>query len=393
MHKIPKVILLIEDSSSYCRELIRGISRYAQLKGPWTIYRDIHNSSYQHNLVYRKEFFDHLHNINADGLITRSPQKSMLITQKGVPTIIAITETDALPEMPRLDIDHIKVGQCAAEYFIEKGYKNFAFYGNVKFYWTSQRYKGFSEYARGAGYPVYCYEHPSTKAIRDRGFDFKLGNLADWLKTLPKPTAVMACSDSWAVNLIEAAKIADLHIPEQLALVGVDNDEPICESCFPRLSSIALNGELGGYKMAEMLDALMKGEKMRGQKILVEPVRVVTRTSTDIMAVTDEDVARSLQFIRANQRNLIQVTDVAEAVGVSLRTLQNKFRQSLNRTILDEMKNIRIAYAKELLLNSDMNVSEISDYMNFPGINSFSRYFKTETGHSPMEYRKHYGRF
>jgi LacI family transcriptional regulator len=137
----------------------------------------------------------------------------------------------------------------------------------------------------------------------------------------------------------------------------------------------------------------MKGEKKCGQKILVSPVRVITRTSTDIMVVEDEDVAHSLQYIRTNQRNLIQVVDVAEAVGVSLRTLQNKFRQSLDRTILEEIKNTRISYAKDLLLSSDMNVSEISDYMNFPGINSFSRYFKNETKLSPMEYRKQYGRF
>ena len=392
-NKIPKVILLIEDASSYCRELIRGISRYAQLKGPWTIYRDIHNSSYSHGLIYRKEFFDHLHNIDADGLITRSPKKSMQITQKGVPTIIAITETDAPEDMPRLDIDHIKVGEMAAEYYIEKGYKNFAFYGNIKYYWTARRYKGFSDYIQQAGYQAYCYDHPSMTAIKEKGFDFKLRNLADWLKTLPKPTGIMACSDSWAVNVIEAAKIAGIHIPEQLALMGVDNDEPICESCFPRLSSIALSGELGGYNMAELLDNLMKGEKICGQRILVKPVQVVTRTSTDIMAVSDADVAQSLQYIRANQRNLIQVTDVAESVGVSLRTLQNKFRQTLDRTILEEIKNTRISYAKELLLNSDMNVSEISDYMLFPGINSFSRYFKDETGLSPMEYRKQYGRF
>ncbi len=392
-HKIPKVILLIEDASSYCRELIRGISRYAHLKGPWTIYRDIHNSSYSHGLVYRKEFFDHLHNIDADGLITRSPKKSMLITQKGVPTIIAITETDAPPEMPRLDIDHLKVGETAAKYYIEKGYKSFAFYGNIKYYWTAQRCKGFSEYLQNAGHPVVCYDHPPINAIREKGFDFKLRNLADWLKTLPKPTAIMACSDSWAVNLIEAAKIAEIHIPEQLALMGVDNDEAICESCFPRLSSISLNAEVSGFKMAEMLDGMMKGRQAQGERILVQPVQVVTRPSTDITAVTDDDVAQSLQFIRTNQRNLIQVADVAAAVGVSLRTLQNKFRENLDRTILDEIKNTRISYAKELLLNSDMNISQISDYMAFSGTNGFSRYFKTETGLSPFEYRKKYGRF
>ncbi|MFI4910223.1 MAG: DNA-binding transcriptional regulator [Sedimentisphaeraceae bacterium JB056] len=392
-NKIPRVILLIEDSSSYCRDLIRGISRYSHLKGPWTIYRDIHNSSYSHGRSYRKEFYDHLSKINADGLITRSPKRSKHITDRGIPTITARTEVNLDENMPRLDINHIEVGKIGAEYFMQKGYKSFAFYGNLNYYWASQRHKGFAERLNEAGFSASWYRHPSLKTISEKGFEYKLNNLADWLKTLPKPTAIMACSDAWATNVIESAKIANIHIPEQLALLGVDNDEPICESCFPRLSSIQLNGELGGYKMAELLDKLMKGEKQCGQKILVSPVRVITRTSTDIMVVEDEDVAHSLQFIRTNQRNLIQVVDVAEAVGVSLRTLQNKFRESLDRTILEEIKNTRISYAKELLLNSDMNVSEISDYMNFPGINSFSRYFKTETSLSPMEYRKQYGRF
>ncbi|HBG28033.1 MAG: hypothetical protein A2Y10_17555 [Planctomycetes bacterium GWF2_41_51] len=389
-HKMRKVILVIEDASSYCRELIRGISRYAQVHGPWAIYRNIHDSSYRHGRELRKEFYDHLYEIDADGLITRSPERTKEITKKGVPTVIAITETHASGNIPKLDIAHDLIGKMAAEYFIERGYTNFAFYGNIRYHWTRLRYEGFK--AAAGKHNFYYYDHPTNREILTKGVDFKINHLASWLVTLPKPVGLMACSDAWAVNVIEACKLVSIHIPEQLAILGVDNDEPICLTCFPQLSSISLNAETSGFKAAQLLDDLMNGRKPENKKIFVEPVQVVTRTSTDVMAITDNDVAESLQFIRASRREPIQVIDVASKVGVSRRTLQNKFRQKLNRSILDEIKNSRIAYAKELLLNTDMNISEISNYMNFPGINSFSRYFKNETELSPIEYRRKYGR-
>ncbi|AQQ71861.1 Xylose operon regulatory protein [Limihaloglobus sulfuriphilus] len=391
--QIPKVILAIEDSSSYCRDLIKGISRYARVHGPWSIYRDIHDSSYLHGRNYRKEFYEHLQDIEADGLITRSPKRTMKLTRKGIPTIVAITESKAVGDFPKLQINHIAVGEMAAKYFLEKGYKNFAFYGDTKYLWTKMRYKGFRNIVEKSRCSLTCYDPPPAKTIMQKGFGYKINHIADWLSSLEKPIAVMASSDAWAVNVIEAARIAGINIPEQLSLIGVDNDVPICDTCFPQLSSIHLNSEQAGFKIAELLDRIMKGEKTYEHIVKVEPVQVITRVSTDTLAVEDEDVVTAMRYIRAMKREPVQITEVAEEAAVSLRTLQKKFKENLNSTILDEIKRTRINYIKELLLNTDMSITKVSDFLYFSGTNSFSRYFKANTGYSPLEYRKKYGRY
>lgn len=393
MPKYPKIILVIEDSRAHGRALLRGISRYARFNGPWTIYRDVYNPSYGHGAYIKNEVYSRFEKIAADGVITRNPEKTRQLTKKGIPTIIAISQKNPPKGTSYLTINHSAVGKMGAEYFLDKGYKNYAFCGYKKMYWSICREKAFAETLQKHGYESSAYNAPTKNKLKKLKFDSEIEHLALWLDKLSKPIAIMACNDNRAANVIEAAKIAGIHIPEEIAILGVDNDDLICNMSNPPLSSIILNAEKGGYQAAELLDEMMKSDERVIKKIFIEPVQIIERESTDILAVEDKDVSNAMRFIRENKKEPIQVSDVIESVFTSRRCLQKKFRKYFNRTILNEIKNTRIEYAKQLLLDTHMNISEISDHMNFSGVNSFSRYFKEYTKLSPLEYRKKYGPF
>ncbi len=388
MSQIPKIIMVIEDSSSYCRSLIWGFSEYVRLHGPWTIFRDFHNPAYGPGANLRREFYKRLERIDADGIITRNPKKTEFLTAKGVPTIVAKTELHLAGHLPRLSLDHTGIGQMAARHFLDRGYQNFAYCGFKNELFSNLREDGFRQAVKKADFQVQSYVHPTRNNLRRKGVKYEIENIARWLKSLKKPTALLACSDARAINIMEAAKIAQIHIPEHLAILGVDNDDLLCNTCEIPLSSIHLNAHKAGFKAAQLLHNLIKGEKMTGQVITISPIQVVTRTSTDIMAIEDDEVVKALQFIRENRRKPIQVSDVVEAVTTSRRCLQGKFSDKLGRTILSEIQNTRISLAQELLLDSDMNITEIAQYLNFSGVDSFSRYFKNITNTSPMSFRK-----
>ncbi len=185
--------------------------------------------------------------------------------------------------------------------------------------------------------------------------------------------------------------MAGLHVPEQVAIVGVDNDELVCELSDPPLSSVALNVERGGYEAAEMLDKLMAGKESIKKDIIVEPMHVVTRQSTDILAVEDPEVADAMRFIRRHSKRIIQVSDVVDSVGLSRRVLQQRFRRIFGRSIYDEIKRCRLEQIVLVLAETDLSISQIASAFGYAGIEKLSRYFQREKGMTPLAYRKQYG--
>lgn len=388
MHELPRILLSIESSRGFGRDLLTGISDFTRIHSPWTTSRK--PPFFRHGKTDSPPDVDMIKG-ELDGVITRVPEEIPKVQQSGVPAIFA---TALVPpgfaidtHYPVISSDHQAIAQMAFDYFIEQGFSNIAYCGFGDVSWSQGRRDAFRDYAHSKGHKVFCYDQPSGYS-----WDKEIPIIADWLKDLPKPVAVLACSDDRAENLVEAAKISKVKIPEEVAVLGIDNDMLICNLSNPTISSIVLNTKKIGYEAAELLDKLIReDEVMDGQKLLIQPMYVEVRQSTDILAIEDSDMARALSFIRQNTREPMQVQDVVDASGVSRRVLENRFRKAINRSVLQEIRRVRVKAITRIVCDTNKSIKSIAMSLGFTSVDHISRYFKKEKGMSLLQYRQEYG--
>ena len=208
-----------------------------------------------------------------------------------------------------------------------------------------------------------------------------------WLKPLPKPIGILTWTTNCGREVINACRKADLLIPEQIAVLAADEDELLCELCNPPLSGIALTSERIGYEAAATLDRLMKGRRPTENLILIEPTGVISRQSTDTLAIDDVDVAHTVAFIRNHAGDQIQVEDVLRNVAVSRSQLERRFQEILGRTPAAEIRRVHLERAKRLLEETDMTIPKIAFASGFGSREYLAYVFKFETGLTPREYR------
>jgi len=367
---------------------MRGIARYSRLHGPWMFYQQ--PAFYLKSSNNSKVLLSTIKELDADGIIMREIPQSRGIIDLGIPAIISSAQKTSIPGAANIVGDVEADGKMAAEHLLERGFKNFAYCGfSDDLWWSKARGESFEKTIGQAGYKVHFYEQPKAKAKRTWAKEQFI--LADWLKSLPKPTGLMACIDERSANVVEACKIAGLYIPEEVAVIGVDNDDLICDLSTPPLSSIALNDEMTGYNAAELLDKLMAGEKTTQQVITLSPTHVVTRQSTDTFAIDDPDVIEAVRFIHNNATEQILVDDVVNHVAMTRRTLQRRFHAVLGRTISDEIMHTRIELACKMLVETNQPISLIALNLGQADINHVSRWFKKLKGMTPLAYKKKYG--
>ena len=385
MVHIPKIVLLIEASRTCERDFLRGIAKYSRLHGPWAFYR---NPKYYIRAGKKQVSIDQIRQWKPDGIIVSDTQDIDKITSISIPTIIH-TVKQRYPNLPSIVGDCQRSAAMAAEHLLACGFRNFAFCGLGHFYWSQERYDSFRNTLAAKGIAVNFYELMKSK--RRRSHEAEQKSLVEWLSGLPKPVGLMACADDCSQNVIEACKIAEIKIPDQIAVIGVDNDDMVCELSNPPLSSIALNFERAGYLAGQLMDQLIAGETGIDQEIVVEPTHVVVRESTDILAIEDQDVSRAVRFIRQNAKQLIQVPDVLTAVSCSQRSLHEKFVKILGRTVHDEIKRMRVEQIALMLRETDLTISQIAFDLGYSDANHISRYFRSAKGISPLDHRKRYG--
>ena len=382
MEAMKKVIILIETSWAYGRGLLRGIAKYSRINSNWLVHREYRMLE---NVVGEFE------KIEADGMIVRGSADPRLrkLLASGVPSVV-VHYNKEFAGMPTVSTDNESIGTIAAQHLMDRGFTNFAFCGYDNMSWSIERGEAFASRVSSNGT---CHFFEQPHAGDQFIWENELPLLIDWIKALPKPIGIMGCNDDRAENVMEACKLAQIDIPEQVALIGVDDDEFVCDLSNPSLTSVALNTDRAGYQVAELLDNMMRGRDFENESVVVEATHVVTRQSTNILAVADSDVAASLRYIREHSRQPLQVSDVVDSVMISRRNLQQKFNTVLGKTIYDEIRKARTEQIAELLINTSMSVSRIAHELGFPGIEHVSRYFKQEKGISPQAYRKKNGQF
>ena len=384
MREIPKVALLVETARGFGRDLLQGIARYSRLHGPWSFH--ITPGDYKQVVPKIKQW-------GGTGIIARIPDKhvAQAILNAGVPTIaLGLTDEQLSPGNPLSKISEISsdaraVSKMAADHLLERQFIHFAYVGSEDRGWSRRREQAFYNYLAKRGFDTHIYRQP--KRPQERMWEREQAYLAKWIAELPTPIGLLACDDDRGREVLEACTLAGLNVPEDVAVVGVDNDDVFCDLADPPLSSVALNVESAGYRAAQLLDGMMSGKIRKPRRIVVEAVAVVNRRSTDIVAIDDQDLTAALQFIRrANGRDL-SVGSVVEQVSVSRRMLEKRFRQTVGRSILEDIHLVRLEQAKRLLLETPYPVSKIARLAGFGTTGYFIQFFLKRMGKTPRRYR------
>ena len=197
----------------------------------------------------------------------------------------------------------------------------------------------------------------------------------------------MCANDEWGYYVIEACRLGNINVPDDVMVLGSDNDIFLCETIHPQLSSIARNIEKAGYRAAELLDYMFQGKKIK-ESIYIEPIRIVTRASTDMLLIEDDEIVSALRYIRENIKNKISVSDIVDATNLSRRPLELRFKKRLKITIAEELRKIRADTIASLLVDTDLTVSQIALTVKFIDIQHISSFFKKVKGMTPKEYRE-----
>jgi LacI family transcriptional regulator len=372
-----RIVLLVETSREFGRQLIIGIARYSRLNGPWTFYKE---------QIGLKSSIPHLTSWKPDGIIMRDSLIKNELLELKIPTILVQHDSSCPKNLPVIKTNSLSIAKMASEHLIEKGFKNFAFCGFDNYEWSNKRKLYFTQYNDEAGFMTHIYFSPKSIKIYD--WENEQRHVSEWIKTLPKPVGMLACNDDRGQHILEVCKRIGFKVPEDVAVIGVDNDPMICEIGDPPLTSIALNVESAGYEAAKLLDQLINKKKIVGKQIMVNPSHIVQRQSSDILAVNDTEVALAIQYIRNNTKNKILVKDVVETTNISRRTLEKRFRKTIHRSIYDEIRLVRVELISKLLIETNLPISQITSFFNFTDVEHISRYFKKEKGIGLREFRK-----
>ncbi|AWW28778.1 transcriptional regulator [Echinicola strongylocentroti] len=381
-----KVILLLDFAEEYSKSLLKGISKYSAENGPWTFCR---MPLYYRETVGIKGILDWAKDWGADGIIGQfyNNMDLEMVIDSRIP-IIAQDFKERFEVLPNITGNYHKMGALGADYFLKKGFKHFAFYGFNNIVWSRERAEGFENQVNKHGYKVHYFEHrksPSTDI-----WHYKSKSLSNWLLKLPKPIALMTCDDNQALHITEACRQNNIRIPEEVAVLGVDNDVMLCELSDPPLSSIAMDIEKGGYEAAKLLEHMIIHDHEPSYDIIVEATQIITRQSTDIYATNDEYIASSLRYIHQHIENNLNVEDVVKQVPLSRRSLEKRFLQITGYPIYKYISNLRTEKFSQKLLETDMTVLEIAMDLGLNDSKNIARQFRQIKGCNPIEYRKKY---
>ncbi|MEA1951949.1 MAG: substrate-binding domain-containing protein, partial [Planctomycetota bacterium] len=323
MSKIPRVALLIESSRGYGRGLLRGIAGYIGRYGPWSIYH--------HERALGDPVPAWMSRWQGDGIIARiaNPHLAEMIANRGLPTV-ELRDLYPIPNVPVVESESRAVVRLAVDHLLERGFEHLAYCGLPGADYSERRRKYFVDFVSEAGYEPLLYSGRAQRRTANISTIEATGLLdedavAKWLKSLPKPVGLLAANDVRAQQVINACTEHGVAVPQDVAVIGVNNDELVCDMCHPKLTSVEPDTKKIGYEAARLLDRLMKGRKPLQQRILIQPTGVVSRESTNVMAMADRDVAAALQYIREHACDGISVHNVLEHISLSLSTLHRRF--------------------------------------------------------------------
>ena len=382
--KKAKNIALLMHNLSYCRDLLRGIQRYMiDQNKDWFLHDDQINTS----------TIRILQQWNPDVVIAFIIDRKIVphLQQLKCPVINLCSRVEA-KGIPLLTVNNIAVGRMAANHFLERHFENFGFFGHPHTQSSSSRDReeGFVTRLAEKGFTVHTLlaDYQPRLLVQSKWANVHR-RIEAWLNKIPKPAAIFACHDVPARHVANISWRMGLKIPEQIAVLGVDNDEIECHLARPPLSSIAIPGEKIGYETAILVDRMFRKKSSIEEKTYqFEPIEVVTRQSTDIMAIANSDVRLALGYIRKNAHLPFDVHDVVENTCLGRRVLERYFRKLLGRTILQEIWHARVDLVKKLLRETNLAMPQIAARSGFADPQHMAVVFRKVANMSPTEYRR-----
>ncbi|ACB75598.1 transcriptional regulator, AraC family [Opitutus terrae PB90-1] len=364
-----------------CAAMLKGIAHYERSHRPWAAFLDDEaRAEVDPHWVRSKKW---------QGVISRhtTPALARVCAEQKLP-LVDLNDCPPLDGVAKIRPDNLALGHLGAEHFLERGYRYFGFSGFADQGWSGERRDGFVEALALAGHSCDVQDVAYPGDLTPFWDARQIATLSPWLKRIPKPCAIMACNDMRALQVISAAQTAGFLVPEEVAVLGTNNDTIRCELAYPPLSSVATNAFQSGYQAAEHLAALMAGETAELLDRRIEPLGVVTRQSTDILAMGDRNVAAAVSYIREHACHGICVEQVLKQAFASRSQLEKKFRRYIGRSPQAEIRRVQVAKIRQLLFETNFPLKKIAELAGFEHVEYMCVVFKRLTGDSPGNYRK-----
>ena len=380
-NQLKRVALLLESDMAFDRAIARGVGDYIRSQAGWVILMD----------PMTKPTMKSLQHWNPDGIITsiHLPAIDEIASLKKIPMVgfgSFSEELDGHLKFPIVTSNQHEIGQMAAQHFINNGIRHFAFCGGDETApWCRQRREGFIEELKKHNHSCDIFE-PSFNSPTN--MSDAIHSLSNWLNTLPKPTGVFAFFDGWARWILDACVLQKIQVPQQISVLGVDNDRWLCELSQPSLCSIDTNARNAGYKAAELMNQIMTTDTPPPAFTFISPSKVVERDSSNYMAFDDPEVAFALRYIKEHACDPITTADVLKVTDMSNSTAYRKFMKAIGRSIHNEIQRTQMSRVKELLTTTNLNVSAISLRAGFENVRYLTQVFRDLTGQTPTEYRR-----
>lgn len=379
-----KILLLTDFSSGYSRNLLKGIVRYSKEVGNWSFQR---MPLYYRMLYGENGVVEWAKKWQADAIIAQLTDVNIeLLNDLNIPIIVQ-NYRDRNKAVSNLTGDYFNTGVMAAKFFLNRGYRNFAFYGFKGAIWSRERADGYSHEIEKQEYKLAILENDN----KDREeWSYNHTVLGNWLQSLPKPVALFACDDHFALQISETCNVYNINVPDDIAILGVDNDDLLCNISDPPLSSIVLDVENGGYNAGKLLHQLITKEITEPFNIVVNPLIIERRKSTEKYAVSDKNIRTILNYIEKNYANHLSVEELVKQVPLSRRVLEKKFKEETGESLYQYIQNYRIDQFTRLLITTDYSLFEAALQSGFENYKNVSRVFRKYKSLSPAEYRKRY---
>ena len=373
-----RVALVMGLADTYEHGIARGVVRYAKTREHWDLYG--------YGWMFRP--FDALEVWNGDGIIARveSAADAAGLERLAAP-VVDVAGAYPSPSFWAVTNDDEATGRRAGVYLVTCGFPRFAYCGVARTDWSERRKRGFLEAVRGVDPAPSVFEE--SLAWWER-LDSK-GRLRRWLAGLRRPLAIFACNDTAGLKLASLCRDLGIPVPDSAAILGVDNEDILCEMTYPSLSSIELNCEEIGYRAAALLEEIMTaGARARGpaRAVVVPPRSVVERESTRVYAGDDQLVQEAMRHIRLHGTEPLGIPDLLAVIPASRRSLETRFKKATGRTLKQEIVRVRLAHARALLRTSRLTVADVASRSGFGSAQRFHETFRAAEGVSPGSYRR-----
>ena len=377
---MPRVGVLVDTSTSWGRRILTGIGNYMRKHDPWQVF--VEARGLEERLHLPKGW-------RGDGVIARIADSTLVKELNTLQLPVVNVSGIQLPneDFPRVTTDLEASGRLAAKYLLDRGFRHFAYFSLIGLAYVSAHQKAFIRALEEAGCD--CEIHaikPRTGAEPDWMLD--LAQLGRWLQRLPKPVAILAWNASSGREIIYACHEAGIIVPEQVAVLSGSDDDVLCEFLQIPLSAITASAEQIGHEAALLLDRLMHRRPAPQRPVLLPPLGVTTRQSTDTLAIHDRAMVAAISFVRQNADKPIQVSDIARHAGLSRRVLERRFLQILNRTPAEEIRRVHFEKAKQLLVETELPIPDVAEGSGFGSPEYMAYVFKAELGQTPLRYRR-----